>query len=87
MTYREQQLEEENRVLYLNLLWLAYVQGRIKDDTLIDEDADKDYGWIDYKEIEIINFSNENDSFKDKILFEDKIMENKESAAAFLSSI
>lgn len=55
-TYELEQLREENRVLYLNLVWLQYITGRIKDDTMIDEDSDKAYGFIDYKGIDIIPF-------------------------------
>ncbi len=62
MTYREKQLQEEIDFLYWNLVWLQYTTGFINDETMIDEDSDKEYGWVKYNDIELINFPSRKES-------------------------
>ena len=74
MTYREKQLQEENEMLYWNLVWLQYVTGQHNNDGLIDEDSDKEYGFIKYKDIQVVNFPTRRETELEMKLFENNVI-------------
>jgi len=55
MTYREKQLQAEVDFLYRNLVWRGVRNGELPD-TMIDEDSNKSYGYVQYKDMELVDF-------------------------------